>query len=139
MLLTNRNSLFDEMFNDPFFSRPLENISNQVMKTDVHEKDGNYLLEMDLPGFAKEDISADLQDGYLTISASRNTEDEEKDQKGNCIRCERYSGSCQRSFYVGNDVSKEDIKAAFQDGTLRLMIPKKDQEAIAESSHIMIE
>ena len=139
MLLANRDSLFDEMFQDPFFTRPFDNISTQIMKTDVHEKDGNYLLEMELPGYAKEDISADLEDGYLTISASRNDSDEEKDEKGNCIRCERYSGSCKRSFYIGTDVDKDDIKAAFSDGILRLMIPKKDEKEISEASRIMIE
>ena len=139
MLLANRNSLFNEMFSDPFFTRPFDDFSAQVMKTDVHEKDGNYLLEMDLPGYSKEDINANLNDGYLTISASKNSSNEEKDDKGNCIRCERYSGNCQRSFYVGTDITKDDIKASFADGTLKVIVPKKDEEQIESSSRIMIE
>lgn len=139
MLLTNRNNLFDEMFSDPFFTRPFDHVSTQIMKTDVHEKDGNYLLEMELPGYAKEDINADLKDGYLTINAEKNTTDEEKDDKGNCIRCERYSGSCKRSFYVGDAVKQEDIRASFADGVLKLIVPKKDQKEIETSSRIMIE
>ncbi len=121
MLLANRNSsLFDEMFRDPFFSRPFENASSQIMKTDIHEKDGNYIIEMELPGYAKEDIKADLKDGYLTITATKNETKEEKDAKGNCVRKERYTGSCNRSFYVGDQVTQEDIKAAFKDGVLAL-------------------
>ena len=139
MLLANRNSVFDEMFRDPFFTRPFENISTQVMKTDVHEKDGNYLLEIELPGYAKEDISADLENGYLVIQAAKKNEKNEKDEKGNCIRCERYSGSCQRSFYVGKEVKKENIKAGFNNGILQIVIPKLTEKAVEKSSKIMIE
>ena len=97
MLLSSRN-LFNDFFKDPFFERPFENASSQIMKTDIHEKDNNYLVEMELPGYNKEDIKADLKDGYLTISATRKDSEEEKDSKGNCIRKERYTGSCNRSF-----------------------------------------
>lgn len=125
MLLANRNyDLFDEMFKDPFFTRSYNNSSTQIMKTDIHDKDGNYIIEMELPGYAKEDIKADLKDGYLTISASRNETKEEKDAKGNCLRKERYTGSCNRSFYVGEQVTQNDIKAAFKDGILTLQVPK---------------
>ncbi len=137
MLLANRHyNLFDDMFNDPFFSRPFENASSQIMKTDIHEKDGNYLIEMELPGYAKEDIKADLKDGYLTISAVKNETKEEKDAKGNCIRKERYTGSCNRSFYVGEQVTQDDIKAAFTDGILRLQVPK-DMPKIAEQPKLI--
>lgn len=137
MLLANRHyNLFDDMFNDPFFSRPFENASSQIMKTDIHEKDGNYLIEMELPGYAKEDIKADLKDGYLTISAVKNETKEEKDAKGNCIRKERYTGSCNRSFYVGEQVTQDDIKAAFTDGILKLQVPK-DMPKIAEQPKLI--
>lgn len=137
MLLANRHyNLFDDMFNDPFFSRPFENASSQIMKTDIHEKDGNYLIEMELPGYAKEDIKADLKDGYLTISAVKNETKEEKDAKGNCVRKERYTGSCNRSFYVGEQVTQDDIKAAFADGILRLQVPK-DMPKIAEQPKLI--
>ncbi len=125
MLLANRNyNLFDEMFKDPFFTRPFENSSTQIMRTDIHDKDGNYIIEMELPGYAKEDIKADLKDGYLTITASKNETKEEKDAKGNCIRKERYTGTCNRSFYVGEQVTQHDIHAAFKDGILSLQVPK---------------
>ena len=82
MLLANRNyNLFDEMFKDPFFTRPFENSSTQIMRTDIHDKDGNYMIEMELPGYAKEDIRADLKDGYLTITASKNETKEERTQR----------------------------------------------------------
>ena len=129
MLLANRNyDLFDEMFKDPFFTRPFENASSQIMKTDIHEQDGNYLIEMELPGFAREDITAE-----------KNQTNEEKDAKGNCIRKERYTGSCNRSFYVGEQVAQEDIKAAFKDGILRLQVPKDTPKAIEEPRLITIE
>lgn len=125
MLLANRNyNLFDEMFKDPFFTRSFENSSTQIMKTDIHDKDGNYIIEMELPGYAKEEIKADLKDGYLTITASKNETKEEKDAKGNCIRKERYTGTCNRSFYVGEQVTQDDIHAAFKDGVLSLQVPK---------------
>ena len=134
MLLANRNfnNLFDDMFSDPFFTRSYDHTSSQIMKTDIHEKDGNYLVEMELPGYAKEDIKADLKDGYLTITASRNETKEEHDSKGKCIRKERYTGSCNRSFYVGKELTQDDIKAAFSDGILRLSIPKEVPKAIEE-------
>lgn len=140
MLLANRNyNLFDDMFRDPFFSRPFENASSQIMKTDIHEKDGNYLIEMELPGYAKGDIKADLKDGYLTISAVKNETKEEKDAKGNCVRKERYTGSCNRSFYVGEQVTQDDIKAAFTDGILKLQVPKDVPKAIEQPKLITIE
>ena len=140
MLLANRNyNLFDDMFRDPFVSRPFENATSQIMKTDIHEKDGNYMIEMELPGYAKEDIKADLKDGYLTISAVRNETKEEKDAKGNCVRKERYTGSCNRSFYVGDRVTQEDIKAAFKDGVLALQVPKDVPKAVEQPKLITIE
>ena len=128
MLLSNRNFI-DNFFNDPFFERPFGSASSQIMKTDIHENDANYLVEMELPGYKKEDIKADLKDGYLTITASRNEAKEEHDSKGKCIRKERYTGSCNRSFYVGKELTQD---AAFSDGILRLSIPKEVPKAIEE-------
>lgn len=141
MLLANRNinNLFDDMFKDPFFSRPFENSSSQIMKTDIHEKDGNYVIEMELPGYAKEDIKADLKDGYLTITATRDETKEEKDAKGNCLHKERYTGSCNRSFYVGDQITQEDIKASFRDGILSLQVPKEVQKVEEQPKLITIE
>lgn len=139
MLLSNRNFI-DSFFNDPFFERPFEHASSQIMKTDIHENDADYLVEMELPGYKKEDIKADLKDGYLTITASKNETKEEHDSKGKCIRKERYTGSCNRSFYVGKELTQEDIKAAFSDGILRLNIPKEVPKAIEEQpKYIAIE
>lgn len=127
MLLSNRNFI-DNFFNDPFFERPFGSASSQIMKTDIHENDANYLVEMELPGYAKEDIKADLKDGYLTISAHKNMTKEEKDAKGNCVHKERYTGTCNRSFYVGDALTQDDIKAAFKEGVLHLSFPKEVQK-----------
>ena len=141
MLLANRgiNTLFDDMWNDPFFTRSYERSSSQVMRTDIHEKDGNYVVEMELPGYAKEDIKADLKDGYLTITAHKNETKEEKDAKGNCIHKERYTGTCNRSFYVGEELTQEDIKAAFTDGVLKLHFPKEVKKQEEQPKLITIE
>ena len=95
------------------------------MKTDIQEKDNNYVLDMDLPGYEKEDIKAQLKDGYLTITAQKNTSNDDKDEKGNYIRRERYCGKCSRSFYVGDGIKEEDIKANFKNGILQLTFPKE--------------
>lgn len=110
----------------------------QMMKTDVRELDGAYELDMDLPGFKKEDIKVDLKDGTLTISAARNAETNEKDDNGKLIRQERYSGSCKRSFYVG-DIKATDISAKYEDGILKLVVPKFDKQAVPSGSTIAIE
>ena len=139
MLLSNRN-LINSFFNDPFFERPFENASSQIMKTDIHENETGYLVEMELPGYKKEDIKADLKDGYLTITATKDETKETQDQKGKCIRKERYTGSCNRSFYVGKELTQEDIKASFSDGILKLTIPKEAPKVIEEQpKYISIE
>ena len=115
------DNMFDDFFKDPFFTR---NNSVKVMKTDIQEKDDKYILDMDLPGYDKEDIKAQLKDGYLTISAQKNTSNDEKDEEGNYIRRERYCGKCSRSFYVGDSIKEEDIKANFNNGILQLSFPK---------------
>ena len=125
-------SLFDDMFDD------IANRSDMAMKTDITEKDGSYMLDMELPGCKKEDIHLELNDGYLNVSASHNTSKDEKDDKGNVIRQERYSGTFSRSFYVGENVREEDIKASYDNGELKITFPKA-QEKLPEKKTIMIE
>lgn len=139
MLMPRRSyDLFDEMFDDPFF-RGQENRAS-MMKTDVIEKDGNYLLEMDLPGFTKDDVRAQLHDGYLTIQAEKTTSSDQKDENGKYVFRERHTGSCSRTFYVGDHITQEDIKASFENGTLKLIFPKMAPEKIeAQKKYITIE
>lgn len=140
-------SLFDDFMNFPFekefFGRrsPLYGrYEKNLMKTDIKETDSVYEVAIDLPGFKKEDVSAKLENGYLTVSASRNMDKEEKDeQNGAYIRRERYSGECSRSFYVGDAVVEEDIRARFEDGILQLTIAKKEEKKIEEKKLIAIE
>lgn len=110
-----------------------------LMKTDVRETEGTYELDIDLPGFKKENVQAELKDGYLTISASKGLDKDEKDKEGRYIRQERYSGTCQRCFYVGEAVTQDEIHAKFEDGILKLSIPKKDAKAVEEKKYIAIE
>ena len=139
MMVPRRSSfgldLFDEMFKDPFFSRMDSN--KNVMKTDIKEQDGDYLMDIDLPGYAKEDISAELKDGYMTITATKNESNDTKDENDNYIHRERYTGSCSRTFYVGNGVTEEDIKASFKDGTLHLSIPKEEPKKLEEQKKLI--
>lgn len=110
------------------------------MKTDIRETDGSFELDIDMPGFNKEDLKAELKEGYLTISASTNKDDGEKDENGRYIRRERYVGSCSRSFYVGEDIKQDDIKAKFENGILKISVPKKEaQPKVEEDKHIAIE
>jgi HSP20 family molecular chaperone IbpA len=139
-------SIFGESLLDDFFGVPKErylrtgNNSSGLMQTDIEESETGYALTMNLPGFKKEDVKAELKDGYLTINASTNSSKEEKDEKGKYIRKERYSGSCSRSFYVGEAVTQEDIKAKFEDGTLKISVPKKElQPEVEEAKYISIE
>jgi len=138
MLLASRgyNNFFDDLLNDPFFKRPFSNAGTQIMKTDVTEKGNDYLVEVELPGYKKEDVKANLKDGYLTISAHKNEEKSEKDEEGKILRKERYTGSCNRSFYVGDAINEEDINAEFADGILRLSFPK-EKEKIEEQPKLI--
>ncbi len=111
----------------------------QVMKTDVHEHDDKYEMDIDLPGFKKDEIKLTLNDGYLTVSAAKGLDKEEKDKKGKIIRQERYAGSMQRSFFVGEAVKQEDVKAKFEDGVLKLDIPKDEVDKLPEKQYIAIE
>ena len=109
------------------------------MKTDVRELDGSYELDVDLPGFKKDEVTVDLQDGYLTISAAKALDKDESDQKGKFLRQERYAGSMSRSFYVGDDVESTDICAKYEDGILKISVPKAAQKELPKHTTIAIE
>ena len=133
-------SLLDDFFEDPFDNYAYAMNTSNLMKTDVKDTDQGYEITMNLPGVKKEDVKAELKDGYLTISASTNSNKDEKDGNGRYIRRERYSGSCSRSFYVGEDVTQDEIKAKFENGALTLLVPKKDQKpAVEDKKYISIE
>ena len=132
------SSLFDDMFDDMFTSPFFSNRSDMTMKTDITEKDGYYTLDMELPGCKKEEIHLELSDGYLNVSASHNTGSDEKDDKGNIIRQERYSGTFSRSFYVGENVKEEDVRASYENGELKIKFPKESAK-LPEKKNIMIE
>ena len=138
MMIPRRNhfDLFDEMFRDPFF----EGSESKVMKTDIKEKKDKYLIDIDLPGYEKEDIKMEISDGYLTVHASVNKEVNDEKENGKYVRKERYVGECSRSFYVGENVKEEEIKAKFKNGTLTIEVPKKDdKKELPEKKYIPIE
>ena len=134
-------SIFGENLFDDFMDFPFGGMkTNTMMKTDIRDMENSYELDIDMPGFKKEDIKAQLKDGYLTISASTNVNNEEKDKNGRYIRRERYAGSCSRSFYVGEGVKEEDIRAKFENGILKLSIPKvENKPQVEEQKYIAIE
>ena len=109
------------------------------MKTDVRETEDGYELDIDLPGFKKDEVTAQLDNGYLTIQASKGLDKEQKDKKGKYIRKERYAGSMSRSFYVGDAITEEDVHAKYEDGILKLSVPKKVAKAVEQTKHIAIE
>ena len=140
-------NLFDDWmddfgFRDNFFSgkNPLYGKhAKNIMKTDVRETDKGYELDVDLPGFKKDEVQVQLKDGYLTISAAKGLDKDEQDKKGNYIRKERYSGSMSRSFYVGDGISEDDIHGKFENGILQLDVPKKEVKAVETKKRISIE
>lgn len=139
-------AIFGETFFDNFFNSSFNNsfdnpyTANGLMSTDIQESDQGYMLTMDMPGMKKEDVQAELKDGYLTIQAASGTCNDQKDDHGNYIRRERCYGSCSRSFYVGDNITQEDIKAKFEDGTLKLLIPKREpEETVEQKKYIAIE
>lgn len=138
-----RNSIFDDLMDDftvpAFRGNTLFGSTRNLMKTDIKETDKGYELAIDLPGFKKEDVKAQLKDGYLTISAARDENRDKKDKKDNYLWKERYYGSTSRSYYVGENVTEEDIHAKFEDGILRLSVPKKETEKVEENKYISIE
>ena len=133
-----RENLLDNFFDAPFSA--FRNDTTDLMRTDIEETEQGYEVTINLPGVKKEDVQAELKDGYLTIHASTNTSRDEKDDNGRYIRRERYSGSCSRSFYVGDEVTEEEVKAKFENGTLKLSVPKKEAKpAVEEKKYISIE
>ena len=138
-------SLFDDWFDD--FDRQMQHMDRRLygrnakreMKTDVREKEDGYEIDMDLPGFKKDQIELNLENGYLTVTANKGFDKDEKDKQGRMIRQERYAGSMQRSFYVGDNMTEEDVKAHFEDGVLHLNLPKKDARKVPEKKTICIE
>ena len=140
--------LFDDFFGYPFYTdrdwkkakKQAYTKRNDLMKTDVRETEDAYQLEMDLPGYKKDEIKVALEKGYLTIHAVKEEKKEEKDEKtGKYIRQERFTGACQRSFYVGENLTEADIKGEFKDGILTLTIPKKEEKPKEEKQYITIE
>ena len=147
-------SIFGEnLFDDDWMNFPFEQDfwgkknplygkhAKNMMKTDVRETDDAYEVDIDLPGFKKDEVHAELKDGYLVVNAEKGLDEDEQDKKtGKYLRRERYAGSCQRSFYVGKDITEEDIKAQFQHGMLTLFVPKKEAKPVVEEKkHITIE
>jgi HSP20 family protein len=153
-LFNDNFDLFDRFYQDPWFGfdKDFKDVEKKlyghraknVMNTDIKENDSEYEMIIDLPGFKKDEVNVSLENGYLTISAAKGLDKDEAEnaqeqKKGNYIRRERYAGSCQRSFYVGENYSVNDIKAKFEHGILTLIIPKKDQQQIEQNKYIAIE
>lgn len=135
------DDLFEEIFNIPYTygKKALENTGSR-MTTDVREFDDKYVLDIELPGYEKADIKIELEDGYLKIQAEHKEETEKKDESGKLIRKERYTGKCERSFFVGKEVKGDDIAAEFKDGILKLEVPKvKENPQIEKKNYIAIE
>ena len=140
-------NLFDEFFDDDFPMIPMRSIRNplygknakNLMKTDVRETDNIYELDIDLPGFKKDEVQLDLKDGYLTISAAKGLDKDQEDKKGKYIRQERYAGACSRSFFVGEGIEPRDVSAKFEDGILRVSLPKQVKKELPRNSTITIE
>lgn len=137
-------TLFDDLFDSFHYparpQRPVKSPELSVMKTDIKESETGYDLAIELPGLKKEDMKIELKEGYMTISAESKREDSDKDEKGNFIRCERYYGKSSRSFYVGEAVTEEDIRAKYEDGILKISVPKKElKPEVPEAKYISIE
>ena len=127
MMIPRRNDfdLLSEMFRDPFFDER----ESRVMKTDIKEKKDKYIIDIDLPGYEKENIKLEVEDGYLTVHATIDSDKEDKEE-GKYVRKERLVGECSRSFYVGENVKEDEVKASFKNGTLKLVVSKKDQKEL---------
>ncbi len=130
------NDLFDDLF-DNMFRAPVFG-GQSLMKTDVREKDGKYILDIEIPGYKKEDVKISLYNGTLTVSAERHSSNEEKDDAGRMIRQERYSGNCSRSFYVGDGIKDTDVHASFNDGILKIELPTEQKKEEEEKKFIDI-
>ena len=139
-------NLFDDFFGDSFgMMMPHGHDSlygkhaKNLMKTDVRETEGSYELDVDLPGFKKDEVSVELKDGYLTIQAAKGLDKEQQDKKGKYIRQERYAGACSRSFYVGEDVEPGEVSAKFEDGILTISVPKMEKKQLPKQTSISIQ
>ena len=140
-------NLFDDFFDDDFSMFPALTGRNplygkhakNLMKTDVRETENTYELDIDLPGFKKDEISIDLKDGYLSISAAKGLDRDQEDKKGKYIRQERYAGACSRSFFVREGVEPKDVSAKFEDGILKISLPKQVKKELPQSPRIAIE
>ncbi len=140
-------NLFDDFFEDFPMPREFRNVDRRLygknaareMKTDVHEHEDHYEVDIDLPGFKKDEITLSLENGYLTVNAAKGMDKEEKDKKGKLIRQERYAGSMQRTFYVGDGLTETDVSARFENGVLSLNLPKPEARKLPEKKVIMIE
>lgn len=130
------DNFFGDMFNDPFFRH---NNTLNFMKTDVQEDGGNYIVDIDLPGYDKQDIKIELEKGYLTVLAQKNEMKEDIYDEGNYIHKERYTGKCSRSFYIGETVTEKDVKASYKNGILKLILPKEESNKIDNTKYISIE
>ena len=137
----------DNLFNDDWMNFGFPEVDKALygkhasheMKTDVKETDSGYEVDIDLPGFKKDEINVQLDNGYLSISAAKGLDKEEKNKEGKYIRKERYAGAMSRSFYVGDALTQEDIKAKYESGILRLSIPKKEAKQVEATKRIAIE
>ena len=142
-----RDNLFDDMFDfddfDKEFNRMMRPLygkhAQNMMKTDVRETDNSYELDIDLPGFKKDEIKVELDNGYLSISAAKGLDKDEEKKDGKYIRRERYAGAMNRTFYVGSQLTQQDIQAKFEDGILKISVPKKDVQQIEQNKYIAIE
>ena len=140
-------NLFDDFFDDDFSMFPALTGHNplygkhakNLMKTDVRETENTYELDIDLPGFKKDEISIDLKDGYLSISAAKGLDRDQEDKKGKYIRQERYAGACSRSFFVGEGAEPKDVSAKFEDGIMKISLPKQVKKELPQSPRIAIE
>ena len=141
------DNLFDEDWADTPLMREYFGKGNflygkhakHLLRTDVRETEDAIEADIDLPGFKKDEVNVELENGYLTISASKGLDKDEEDKKGKYIRKERYAGSMSRSFYVGDGITEDDIKAKYENGILKLSIPKKEAKAVEQKKHIAIE
>ena len=142
------DNLFDNFFDFPFYDDRAERQAEKklyghraanLMKTDIKEKKDGYDLEMDLPGFKKDEVKVELNNGYLTVSAEKGLDEDEEDKKGKYIRKERYAGALSRTFYLGEEIQEEEIKAKFENGILSVSIPKEEEKKVEGPKHISIE
>ena len=139
-------NLFDDMFDDAFSLMPSFGTrdplygkhAKNLMKTDVRETDTGYEIDVDLPGFKKDEVQVQVNNGYLTISAAKGLDKDEQDHKGRYIRRERYAGQCSRSFYVGSGIQPQDVRAKYEDGILKISLPKQEKKELPKSTTIAI-